>query len=286
MMSVRQRRRRCVQVPGLSGTITPAADVYSFGCCMLTMCVNGRSAAPAGPAHEPVGLLKQGVTRSTVLAPFVPQQLDGILKACLSSNVFERPSAAAIVEELRGALRQHSADGAPPACGVAAPRPPSPQPLFTPHSMPRPHIPHALSVADLQRRYRHLRVSLDVLVPARAASPGLSRTRGGKPRQHSAAMGAPSGRSGCSSSVFSRSGALQLEPHSRSGASMHSVPDVCITSPAGDFQPGSRMPYTTSVRVGLAGISQPRHGLSATSSSGWFSDGSVSCASFPTPSVA
>lgn len=69
-----------VQLVGTSGTITPAADIYSFGCCMLTMCVNGRTSAPPGAAHEPVGFLKQGITRSTDLAPFVPPELDSILK--------------------------------------------------------------------------------------------------------------------------------------------------------------------------------------------------------------
>lgn len=69
-----------MQLLGATGTITPAADIYSFGCCMLTMCHNGRTSALAGPAHEPIGLLKQGITRGTDLAPFVPPELDSILK--------------------------------------------------------------------------------------------------------------------------------------------------------------------------------------------------------------
>lgn len=348
---------------GTSGTITPAADIYSFGCCMLTMCVNGRTSAPAGAAHEPVGLLKQGITRCTDLAPFVPPDLDGILKvrsarlpshactsrhrrrrsrpvaasvcspavqesvcptviaawpcgfvcsssaisvlgskacvqlqdrrcmqACLSKHAFERPTAADLVADLkaRTAFNKHVGCGSAPAPvrhstggRVASPPPAPPSP-----PMLHRHLPHAPSFAELQQRYQHLRVSLDVLVPGRRTSPGPSLPPSGKHRQHSSVLTPSRLSSGCGSCVFSRSGTVQYESRSRSGGSMQGRPDVCVPSRSGEVQPGKRMPYTTSVRVGLAGISHPLHALTPQSSSGWFSDGSVSCASFAAPSMA
>lgn len=207
------------------------------------------------------------------------------MQACLSKNPFDRPKAAELVADLKAARA---------TCESLSPRGASQErclidaasPYLVPASTQpcRQHLPHAPSFVELQQRYQHLRVSLDVLVPGRQPSPKPGMPRGSSSVTPSGLSVTPPGLSGCG--LFSRSGAVQFDSRSRSGESMQGGTDASIPSRSGELQPGKRMPYTTSVRVGLAGISRPLHALSSHSSSGWFSDGSVSRASYPAPSVA
>lgn len=221
----------------------------------------------------------------------VQRQARYCMQDCLSKHAFERPTAADLVADLKAAhaaFNKHGSHATTPApvrrhtsTPVASPPPAPPSPSLLPR-----HLPHAAPFAELQQRYQHLRVSLDVLVPGGRASPGPGVPRSAKHCQHSPVLTPSRLSSECGSCIFSRSGTVQFESHSRSGGSMQGCPDVCAPCRSGEVQPRKRMPYTTSVRVGLAGISRPLHALTPHSSSGWFSDGSMSCASFAAPSVA
>jgi hypothetical protein len=70
-----------MQLAGSSGTVSPAADIYSFGCCLLAVCAQGRGSGQL--QREPpdsLGLLKKGVSRHTDLTPFAPKELHALIK--------------------------------------------------------------------------------------------------------------------------------------------------------------------------------------------------------------
>lgn len=72
-----------VQLAGSSGTVSPAADIYSLGCCLAAVCAQSRGVgASSGEPPDIFGLLKKGVKRRTDLSDFAPPELHSLLKVC------------------------------------------------------------------------------------------------------------------------------------------------------------------------------------------------------------
>lgn len=70
-----------MQLAGSSGTVSPAADIYSLGCCVAAVSAQSRGiGACAAEPPDVFGLLKKGVKRHTDLSPFAPKELHSLLK--------------------------------------------------------------------------------------------------------------------------------------------------------------------------------------------------------------
>lgn len=77
-----------MQLAGSSGTVSPAADIYSLGCCLAAVSAQSRgTGTSSGEAPAIFGLLKKGVNKHTDLSAFAPQELHSLLKVwCLPCN--------------------------------------------------------------------------------------------------------------------------------------------------------------------------------------------------------
>jgi serine/threonine protein kinase len=72
-----------VQLAGSAGAVSPAADIYSFGCCLAAVCAQSRcTGTSSGDPPDIFGFLKKGVNRNTDLSAYAPQELHSLLKVC------------------------------------------------------------------------------------------------------------------------------------------------------------------------------------------------------------
>ena len=70
-----------MQLAGSAGTVSPAADIYSLGCCLAAVSAQSwGTGASSGEAPDIFGLLKTGVNRHTDLSAIAPQELQSLLK--------------------------------------------------------------------------------------------------------------------------------------------------------------------------------------------------------------
>ena len=61
--------------------MSPAADIYSLGCCLAAVSAQSRgTGAGGGEAPDIFGLLKKGVNRHTDLSAIAPQELHSVLQ--------------------------------------------------------------------------------------------------------------------------------------------------------------------------------------------------------------
>jgi serine/threonine protein kinase len=89
----------------LSGKLSSASDIYSFGMIIWGL-ASGSEPYPDWNAMQIIVQVSQQGHRPDVPAD-CPPFLAALLQRCWSQDPLQRPSAAAIVKELRGELQQH-----------------------------------------------------------------------------------------------------------------------------------------------------------------------------------
>lgn len=220
----------------------------------------------------------------------------------MSEHAFERPSAAQVREQLQQIMAEFQSNSAPgcpdkasnndPAAAGTAQQLPERAPAKA--AAPAALTPSSSTLSG--QSLQSMSVLFDVLQQGPVSPPGFQSSSDDRPRRLLASRSfslACSGDAATSVAAWTcqqarARGAPRLHAHplfSPGGA-----PGACCGSESFLHGPGEAcrpMPYTTSVRIGLASVMRPMSAQSS-SVSGWFSEGgsSMSCASFPTLSMA